>query len=192
MNINQRILHIKNMVCPRCKLVVKTIFKGLGYQVLAVELGQVVIGSQNSPSKKRIAERLKEHQFELLETKEEGLAERIKVLLISLLYWSRPARWPVALAAYLELSMQKKFEELDEIFFSSCGYTIQEYFNLLRFERAKELISYRERPVHHIAGRLGYNSTEALSLEFRQRLNLDISGFIRSAPAYRQPLDSLV
>jgi hypothetical protein len=46
MNTVNCILHIKNMLCPRCKYVVKQICEELGYTVLAIELGQVVIKSR--------------------------------------------------------------------------------------------------------------------------------------------------
>ena len=34
-------LYIKNMVCSRCKMVVKDQFKNIGLQPLSVELGEV-------------------------------------------------------------------------------------------------------------------------------------------------------
>ncbi|MCH2448524.1 MAG: helix-turn-helix domain-containing protein [Gracilimonas sp.] len=130
--------------------------------------------------------------FELLESENARIIERVKVLLISLLNWNRPVGWPVALTMYIEVRTQKKFKELDRLFFSICGCSIREYFNLLRFERAKELISYHEKPIHHIAEQLGYGSAETLSLEFRRRPKLNLPEFVKSGHKYRRPVDAPV
>lgn len=45
----------------------------------------------------------------------------------------------------MEMKMYKRFEELNDLFYSITRHTIQEYFNLLRFERAKELVSYKQQ-----------------------------------------------
>jgi AraC-like DNA-binding protein len=191
MNTNNCILHIKNMVCPRCKYIVTQIFEDLGCHLLAVELGQVVIRPQNIPSQQQIEERLKENGFELLTFESARLVERVKVLLINLLYWSREVRWPIVLEEYLEVGMQTEFKELDRLFLSIGGCSIREYFNLLRFERSKELVSYNELSIQHIAKQLGYGSSETLSLEFSRRLDLEIPEFIHSADKYRLSLDSI-
>jgi copper chaperone CopZ len=43
-----QILHIKNMVCDRCKSTVLRELKNLGYTVDSLELGQVVL-NENTP-----------------------------------------------------------------------------------------------------------------------------------------------
>ena len=34
-------LYVKNMVCSRCKMVVKTVFENIGINPVSVELGEV-------------------------------------------------------------------------------------------------------------------------------------------------------
>lgn len=192
MNTVNYILHIKNMVCPQCKYVVKNICEELDYSVLTVELGKVVIKSRNPVADKQLNVRLEEQGFQLLDSTQECLVERVKVLLIDLLYWNESINWPVNLKELLEAGTQTRFEELESIFYSESGCTIQEYFDLLRFERAKELVSYHQHGLQNIAEALGYEDCERLELEFRQRLNMDLSAFIASKNKYRLPLDSLV
>jgi hypothetical protein len=190
MNTVNCILHIKNMVCPRCKYVVKQICEELGYTVLAIELGQVVIKSQE-PVAEQLKLCLEEQGFQLLDSDHECLVERVKVLLIDLLYWNGGIKQPVNLAEILEMGTQTRFDKLELIFYSACGCTIQEYFDLLRFERAKELVSYHQH-VQCITESLGYAACERLELEFRRRLNMDLSAFIASKNNYRISLDALV
>lgn len=60
-------LHIKNMVCNRCKMVVKAELEKLGFKPLLVELGEVTLAENiSSEDKINIAERLTHFGFELL------------------------------------------------------------------------------------------------------------------------------
>lgn len=191
MSASQHILYIKNMVCPRCKHVVKQIFEDLECHVLAVELGQVVIQSRFKPDRQQIEERLVKNGFELITTANAQRVERIKALLIHLFYWSEKISWPVFWPGYLEMDMRTEFKYLDQLFFSECGYTIGNYVDLLRFERAKELVSYCSLSTQHIADQLGYGDPELLSLEFGKKLNLTLDDFKKSPNKYRVPLDKL-
>lgn len=40
------ILHIKNMVCDRCKMVVKNEIENLGYSLVKVELGEIELNQE--------------------------------------------------------------------------------------------------------------------------------------------------
>ena len=39
-------LHIKNMVCSRCKIVVKSVFENMGINPVSVDLGEVEINKE--------------------------------------------------------------------------------------------------------------------------------------------------
>lgn len=192
METKRQTLYIKNMVCPRCSQKVEQIFEDLGCVVLLVELGRAVVISGEILDQQEIEKQLKKHGFELLHSKNDRLVESVKVLLINLIYWSKEIHWPLALDEYIEGSLQTNFNEMDDLFYSTYRCTIQEYFNLLRFERAKELISSQKLSSQHIAKQLGYGNRQKLSHEFRQRLGLDLDGFIASENNYRISLDALV
>jgi len=49
-------LYIKNMVCSRCKMVVKSELEKLGLQLLAVDLGEVEVTPISERQKSEIAE----------------------------------------------------------------------------------------------------------------------------------------
>jgi AraC-like DNA-binding protein len=180
------------MVCPRCEYVIKQLLEDLGTTVLAVSLGQVVVKSDNLPSKVKIDASLQEFGFELLKSKKARQVERIKVLLIHLIYYQKYPVNKSLITKYLELATHNSYEELDALFIPACGCTIIEYVNLLKFERAKELISYNEHSIQEISQRLGYSTSEDLSLEFKRKLNLTITEFIYSKDQHRISIDSLI
>lgn len=186
------IVHVKNMVCPRCLNVVRDLLEDLGYTVIAVDLGQAVIKSQGNPVWHEIRERLSTYGFRLLNSETEQETERIRNLLIHLFYFrNHPVKVGFP-ATYLELAMNRDLQELDRLFESVHGQSIAEYINRLRFERAKELISYHEQSVEDIAYKLGYNNADELKNEFRERLNITISEFLNESNVSRKSLDKLV
>ncbi|WP_445664355.1 helix-turn-helix domain-containing protein [Fodinibius sp. AD559] len=191
MGTNNYILHIKNMVCPRCHYVVEDLLKGLGYTVKAVDLGQAVISSQNNPDWQKINEALDKHGFGVLRSKIEQEAERIKVLLIHLFYYQNYPVKSDSIAIYLELAMSRDIKELDKVFQSVNDLSIVDYTNKLRFERAKELVSYDEQPLEDIANRLGYANADRLGNEFKKKLNISIHEFSMRAD-FRRSLDKLI
>ncbi|MEP0985686.1 MAG: AraC family transcriptional regulator, partial [Ekhidna sp.] len=77
-------LHIKNMVCDRCKKVIKDELTTLGVEVHAIELGVLEIDPK-SVDLESIAGTIEAHGFELIESKEEIIVERIKVFLINMI-----------------------------------------------------------------------------------------------------------
>ena len=63
-----QILHIKNMVCPRCSTAVQRIFSDLDIDFKSVQLGEVLLSTPiNSTQNLRLEQRLSEGGFELLE-----------------------------------------------------------------------------------------------------------------------------
>ena len=77
-------LHIKNMVCDRCKKVIQDELANLGVEVHSIELGVIDIDTK-SVDLESIAITLEAHGFELIKNKEEIIVERIKVFLISMI-----------------------------------------------------------------------------------------------------------
>ncbi|WP_020404884.1 helix-turn-helix domain-containing protein [Gracilimonas tropica] len=192
MNNGKYVIFIKNMVCPQCILVVRQSLLQLGCTVQAVELGHAVINKPQDAILQQITERLKEVGFDLLISEEARTVEKVKILLIRLLYFNTTIKWVDSYSEYLELFMQVEYEKLDKQFLSECECSIHEYFNTLRFERAKELISYKTLSVRCIVEELGYGSYEELSLDFEQRLKMDIKSYSDLDYNYRVSLDKII
>ncbi|MCW9709201.1 hypothetical protein [Fodinibius salsisoli] len=192
MSSNTQILYIKNMVCPRCKLAVKNLLSEMGCVVLAVELGQVVIKSTNIPVLPEIASKLRTMGFDLLSTPKAKLVERIKILLIYNIYFQSRGVTSSHLQNYLELATNLDYQLLNSQFNSIYKISIKKYWDILRFERAKELLSYNEKAPEEITRQLGYLSSRDLEDTFKKRLNLSIEEFIYHKDNYRLPLDKLL
>ena len=76
-------LHIKNMVCNRCIIVVKSELEKLGLNYLSVELGEVTFKNVISQEDKiSISKHLKAFGFEILNDTKSKTIEKIKSTLI--------------------------------------------------------------------------------------------------------------
>ena len=81
------ILHIKNMVCPRCVMAVRGILEGFGFDVQQVALGTATIADPLSDTEKEaVAGRLHAMGFELMADPRHTLVERIGTASIE---WAR-------------------------------------------------------------------------------------------------------
>src|SRR6478609_1490531 len=82
-------LYIKNMVCNRCKMVVKAQLETLGLHPTSIELGEVDIAE--TPGKAQLQEintTLKAVGFDLIDDKKSQTIEKIKNIIISLIHHS--------------------------------------------------------------------------------------------------------
>ena len=76
-------LHIKNMVCPRCIIVVRQIFDDLEIGLHQISLGEVELNqSLSDESKARLSKRLEEVGFSLIDDRKSRMIDQIKQLVI--------------------------------------------------------------------------------------------------------------
>ncbi|MEP6929918.1 MAG: AraC family transcriptional regulator, partial [Flavobacterium sp.] len=81
-------LYIKNMVCSRCKMVVKSEFEKLGLQTISVELGEVELQNEITEIQKEVLlQNLHSLGFDLLDDKKSKTIEKIKTLIIDLVHY---------------------------------------------------------------------------------------------------------
>src|SRR5690606_10227514 len=80
-------LYIKNMVCSRGKMVVKSGLEKVGLQLLSVVLGVIAtLESVTEQQKHDIAVTLKVFEFELIDDKKSKSIDKIKTLIIDLVH----------------------------------------------------------------------------------------------------------
>ena len=78
-------LYIRNMVCDRCRMVVRELFAELGIEPLSVELGVVRTAvAVEDEQRKRLDARLRELGFELIDEPRQQIVERVKAEIIRL------------------------------------------------------------------------------------------------------------
>lgn len=184
-------LHIRNMVCDRCRTAVDRLLDDLGVAHGKVHLGEVELENELDPRQRAVlAERLEQLGFGLVDDKRVRIIERVKQLVIELvrgnaMETSRKEK----LSAYLAREAGMDYSGLSKLFSSVEGLTVERYYNLQRIERAKELLVYDELSVGQIADQLGYSSVHHLSNQFNQYVGHSPSHFKKIGAERRRSLD---
>lgn len=185
------ILHIKNMVCDRCLLVVRHLLESLELDYKQVQLGQVELRTDPSPEKLvMLREILEANGFELLDDKKSRIVERIKNVIVSLIHRNEE-ELNLKLSAILEEKLQLDYHYLTTLFSSVEGLTIERYAILQRIEKVKELLMYEEESLSEIAFSMGYSSVQHLSHQFKKVTGFTPSQFRDLKEKKRKPLDKI-
>jgi len=184
-------LFIKNMVCPRCIKVVREELEKLGLHLISVELGEVEL-SENPSSDiiSKIREVLIENGFELIEDKSAKLIEDIKKEIINTIQIDEQ-KPNTNLSSFLEKTLNKDYSYLSSLFSSKENITIEHYYILQKIEKAKELLKYDELTLSEIAYKLGYNSVNHLSSQFKKITGMTATEFKKNTTITRKPIDSV-
>lgn len=185
------VIYVKNMVCNRCKMVVKSELEKLGFHPLAVELGEVEL--KNTPAEEdleKIAKRFAEIGFELIDDKRSRLIERVKTLIVELVHHSDETI-QVNVSDYLVQHIPMEYKYLSTLFSEIEGTTIEKFYISQRIERVKELLVYDEWSLSQIADQMGYSSVAYLSTQFKKVTGLTPSHFKSIKESKRKPLDQL-
>lgn len=190
-NMNQAVLHIKNMVCPRCIWAVHSLLEQAGCKNVDVVLGIAHFDDDGQVALPAIEEKLVSLGFSLITEKDQQQAELIKVAVIRYLDQIQENRaTPLPkLSEFLSNHMGKNYSYISTLFSKHFGLTLEHYYLTLRIERVKELISYGELNVSEVASKLGYSSTQHLSRQFKDYTGLAVTEFKKNPS--RAFLDSL-
>lgn len=187
----QTTLYIKNMVCNRCIMAVRSQLEDLGLQPVSVELGIVVLpGKLTEESYRAIKASLEPLGFELLDDKKSQLTEQIKDAIIQLVHYS-DSNLKVNLSDYLVEKFHRDYGSMSKLFSETTQTTIEKYFIAQKIERAKELLVYGELSLNEIADQLNYSSAAYLSAQFKSVTGLTPSYFRKIKENKRKPLDKV-
>ena len=164
------ILLVKNMVCHRCILTVENILIKSAIPFDKVLFGVIHLKKDISQEqKKNLSSNLKNEGFELIDSRLNGLIEKIKLLLI------KRARNEVdkkdiklKLSTYLSEELHYEYTHLSSSFSEVEGRSIENFFIEQRIEKAKELIFYGQMTLSEIAFELDYKSSAYLSSQFKK------------------------
>lgn len=184
------VLHIKNMVCDRCVMVVRALLVQLGMKPLAVGLGTVRLAEEPDELKmRRLEEELGALGFGLIADPRTRIVEGMKTEIVRLVHRSDdPLR--VNLSDHLAGLFHHEYGYLSRLFSEATGTTVEKYFIAQKTERVKELLAYGELSLAQIADRLGYSSSAHLSAQFKSVTGMTPGQFRRNA-ASRTPLDKV-
>lgn len=186
------VLHIKNMVCPRCIKVVREELEKLNITVNQIELGKVSTPSILSEEQiKTVKVVLEENGFELIDDKKSKLIESIKTLIIEKIHHSNVAFESINSSDYISDKLGYDYSYLSNLFSSVEGITIEKYIINQKIEKVKELLVYDELTLNEISYQLGYSSVQHLSNQFKKVIGLTPSHFKKLKENKRKPLDNV-
>jgi len=179
------------MVCNRCKMVVKTEIELLGLNTLTVELGEVEIIEENiNDIKESLLNRLNKLGFDLIDDKKSKTIEKIKTLIIELIY-NNSNNLSTNLSDYLSKSLLQDYNALSNLFTEVENTTIEKFYINQKIERVKELLTYNELTINEIAFQLNYSSTAHLSNQFKKITGFSPSYFRQLKEKKRKQIDDL-
>jgi len=182
------------MVCNRCIKVVQEELEKLGYTVEKVELGEAeIVSKRNDINIRKIKETLSENGFELIDSRNVNIIERIKILIINVIHHSSTQELS-------KIDMRKKITEesdlsyqyVSSLFSSMEGITIEKFIIHQKIEKVKELIVYDELTLSEISYRLDYSSVQHLSNQFKKVTGLSPSYFKKFKTKKRNPIDEIL
>src|SRR5690606_24695617 len=120
-------IFIKNMVCDRCIMVVRSEMDKLGHMVDQISLGEVTLQKDLTHDEKiKLDKALKSVGFRLIEEKRTQLVEQIKTLIIELIH-HRQEDSDLNYSDYLSQKLLHDYKYLSSLFSESEGLTIEKY-----------------------------------------------------------------
>lgn len=191
MKPNSRRILIKNMVCNRCVFAVQHIFDTLKIPLDKIEMGEVVLSKEVSPSTlKTIVNELEKLGFERIETRGNKLIEDVKKLVIEYLEKAeKPTKIP--LSSYITNALPYDYSYLSDLFSKIEGKTIEQFFIYQRIEKVKALINFNQFTLTEIAFQMGFSSVNHLSAQFKKVTNMTPSVYKKLENTTRKSIDSI-
>jgi AraC-like DNA-binding protein len=185
------IIHIKNMVCPRCISAVSQILTELNIEYKAVKLGEVELVSMlNESDKEEISKKLQNSGFSLIDDRKSQLIEQMKTLVVDKIHHSSEGldiKW----ADYIGENIHLDYKYLSSLFSSVESITFEQYIINQKIERSKELLVYDELTLTEIAFMMNYSSVAYLSNQFKKVTGMTPSQFKKTVNKNRKSLDEI-
>ena len=168
-------LYIKNMVCSRCKTIVKSELDKSGIRYISVELGEVTIAKGlTGKQHKKLYTALEKSGFELISKYQNGIIEKLKRT-ISEMQISQKLN--ISFSDFICQSLNYSYTTLDNLFSDIEGITIEKYITRQRIEFVKKLLSTDNLDIHEIASIMHFNSVAQMSGQFKTITGLTPSHF---------------
>ena len=167
------------MVCNRCMYVLEQEMTALGFEVLDIKLGQVVLKDTEDFSQKlgAIKTMLKSNGFELMYDKNQKTINKIKELVEKGIRMQLDSGTPTKFTTLISNKLHKNYDTLSALFSSAEGITLEKYIIHRKIEKVKELLADTEMSLTEIAHLLGYSSQAYLSNQLKKHTGFTSSYF---------------
>ncbi|MGY4386501.1 AraC family transcriptional regulator [Pedobacter sp. UYP24] len=186
------ILHIKNMVCDRCIMVVRQQLENLHFRITNIVLGRATI--EPDPDEQtllEIASSLKLMGFELIDSEKQQIVESIKNMVIQQVHYTDLSKSHVNFSDLLSSQLFKDYAYLSRLFSEYEDITIEKFIIQRKVEKVKELLEYGQANLNEIAYQMGYSSSAHLSAQFKNVTALTPSQYKTNEKNERKPLDKI-
>lgn len=184
--------HVKNMVCRSCIRIIATALKNNGLNLDSIELGKLVIETENvSETKVQLISILKDMGFDLIESPEEKLVEQIKILLIQLVN-GLPNHTNLKVSEHLTDKLHQEYSTMSKLFSYNQQITIEKYFIKLKVEKVKELIHSPKYNFTELSQILGYSNLGHLSAQFKSETGMSLTQYKSLDLNIRNPLNRIL
>lgn len=184
-------LYVKNMVCNRCIMVVKSELEKSGLQPSTIKLGEVQL--EEAPTDEQIqhfTQAIEALGFEMIDDKKKRIIEQIKNSIITLVH-QQDNESKLNLSEILRIQLDHDYNYLSNLFAEEENTTIEKYYIAQKIERVKELLAYNELSLTEIANQLNYSSVAYLSNQFKKVTGYSPSQFKQIPIEKRKPLDQV-
>jgi YesN/AraC family two-component response regulator len=173
------LLFIKNMVCIRCKIIVKDEIKRLGWHYTKVELGMAdIVENLSKEELLQLDRALQKSGLALIDSKKSILIEKIKHVVIELIHYTdEPSN--ITFSDYLSDKLQYDYTYLSNLFTEVHGSTLEHYIIAHKIEKVKEMLVYQGLSLTEIAEKMGYSSVAHLSAQFKKTTGLTPTHFMK-------------
>jgi AraC-like DNA-binding protein len=161
-------LHIRNMVSQRCKMVVIEQLKKLDLSYVFVDLGTVEIeGEITDEQREQLKVNLRKSGLELINDKRNILIEKIQNVVIEMIHYDEelPRK---NFSNFISEKIGYDYTYLSNVFSDVKGITLQQYIIMHRIEKVKDLLLYDDLTLTEISYQLQYSSVAHLSSQFRK------------------------
>ena len=186
------LIHIKNMVCDRCQMIVRQQLENLGFTVREIALGSAeIIPDPDEEQVQLIAAALKVPGFELINKETDKTVEAIKNVVIELVHHSDLSEMNTSYSDLIANRLGKDYAHLSRLFSNSQDTTIERFIIQQKVEKIKELLEYGELNLNEIAYQMGYSSSAHLSAQFKNITGLTPSKFKTVGRAGRKSIDKI-
>ncbi|GAA0564295.1 helix-turn-helix transcriptional regulator [Chitinophaga japonensis] len=171
-------IFIKGMVCERCILAVREVFRELNIPVVNITLGEITtVSALSAPDIAAIREKLEPLGFTLLENKKTKLVRDIKELVEQVYSGSYDFPADFRFSDVVTNRLHKDYNMISSVFSEIEDITLEKYIMEYRIEKAKELLVYTDENLSDIAFKLGFSSVAHLSRQFKSNTGLNPSHF---------------
>lgn len=178
------------MVCPRCVMAVKTVMDDVKLKYNRVELGEVeLLQEPDEVQFAQLKQSLEAIGFEVLDDSRKQIIEKVKRFLRQTIQ-SGQMDEHFLISEQLSTHLHKDYSSISKLFSQVESITIEQFFILLKIEKAKEYLAYDEFSLSEIADKLGYSSVAYLSNQFKKTTGLTPTAF-KQQHGLRKPLDGV-